>query len=302
MSNCNNCGTGHADGIHFCTQCGQLLPPKNQGKKIDPENMQDAFNTFADGDILGAAFAKKPTAKQTTNKTTPPPSPHQETTTSTRTDELNIRTEKIKTIARAAAKGIAKSVALSLAVLGPGFVMLIMGMTVLGMLWLFVGSFAMMAWSYRKPWRLGAIACLIPPAAAAICYALQLLLFGIAAPPLVLIAGAGVAGLAVGFWRAGTHEVKRDASGAIIAERTIGYLLVWAIAYGATQLLGFIAISELAIRAGLITGAFTTAMLATVSIVVWRQFKQLKAAPVALILAVIVALSASVAPNEARAD
>lgn len=302
MSNCNNCGTGHADGIQFCTQCGQLLPPKDQGIKIDPENVQDAFNTFAGGDMLGAAFAKKPAAKTTTSRNTSPPSPPPETTDSARTGQSNARSEKIKTIARAAAKGIAKSVALSAAVLGPGFVMLIMGMTVLGMLWLFIGSFAMMAWSYRKPWRLGAIACLIPPVAAAICYVLQLLLFGVAAPPLVLIAGAGVAGLAVGFWRAGTHEVKRDESGAIIAERTIGYLLVWAAAYGATQLLGFVAISELAIRAGLITGAFTTAMLATVSIVVWRQFKQLKTVPVALILAVLVTLSASVAPNEARAD
>lgn len=302
MSNCNNCGTGHADGIQFCTQCGQLLPIKDQGTKIDPENVQDAFNTFADGDILGAAFAKKPASQKTTNRNTPQPSPPLETTDSSGMGQSNARSEKIKTIARAAAKGIAKSVALSLAVLGPGFVMLIMGMTVLGMLWLFVGSFAMMAWSYRKPWRLGAIACLIPPAAAAICYALQLLLFGVAAPPLVLIAGAGVAGLAVGFWRAGTHEVKRDESGAIIAERTIGYLLVWAVAYGATQLLGFVAISELAIRAGLITGAFTTAMLAMVSIVVWRQFKQLKAAPVALVLAILVGVSAGVAPNEARAD
>ncbi|MEP4806898.1 MAG: hypothetical protein ABJZ69_21005, partial [Hyphomicrobiales bacterium] len=280
------------------------------GTKINPENMKGAFSTFAGGDILGAAFAKKPSVKKTSsNHTTPSPSPSPSpssssagTADSTRMGQLNARSEKIKAIARAAAIGIAKSVALSLAVLGPGFVMLFIGMTILGMLWLFVGSFAMMAWSYRKPWRLGAIACLIPPAAAAICYALQLLLFGIAAPPLILIAGAGIAGLAVGFWRASTHQVKRDASGAIIAERTIGYLLVWAVAYGATQLLGFIAISELAIRAGLMTGAFTTAMLATVSIAVWRQFKQLKTAPVASILAILVGLSTSISPHEARAD
>lgn len=302
MSNCNNCGTGHADGIQFCTQCGQVLPPKDQGTKIDAENAQDAFNKFAGGDMLGAVFAKKPDPKQPASRTaqpqSPPPKPHN----SSRMGELNVRSEKIKTIARAAAIGITKSVALSLAVLGPGFVMLIMGMTVPGMLWLFVGSFAMMAWTYRKPWRLGAIACLIPPGAAAICYALQLLLFGIAAPPMMFIAGAVAAGLVVGFWRGQTHEVKRDESGGVIAERTIGYLLVWAGAYGATQLLGFVAINELAIRAGLITGAFTTAMLGTVSFVVWRQFKKLKAATIALIFAVLLGMGTGFAPEEALAD
>ncbi|MFH1342306.1 MAG: hypothetical protein ABIL01_14060 [Pseudomonadota bacterium] len=284
MTTCENCGTEHGAGIHFCTQCGRVLPDKNKGTPIHPENVGQVFSNFAKGDLFGAAFSAKPGTFEVNE--TRPQTPPLSSSGSTRGRRAT-RADVIKTVARAAAIGIAKSVALSIAVLGPGFVMLMMGMTIPGMIWLFVGSFTMMAWTYRKPWRLGMIACLIPPAAAAACYLVQLMIFGGAVPPLMFLAGAILAGTAVGFWRAQTHNVTRAEDGGIIAERTIGYLLVWVAAYAGTQLLGFVATSALAVRAGLLSGAFTTAMLVMVSLIVWRKFRHLR--QVAVIASFVIA-------------
>ena len=87
-------------------------------------------------------------------------------------------------------KAGAKSLAISALVLGPGFALLLADQPILGMVWLFVGSFGLMAWTYRKPWRVGWVSALIPPLAAGACYAIQLLLFGADAPPMPLVAAA----------------------------------------------------------------------------------------------------------------
>ena len=77
------------------------------------------------------------------------------------------RVAMIRSILWACSKSLAKSLALSVAVIAPGAVLADNPQTVvLGVLWLFVGSFGLMAWTYRKPWRLGLISCLLPPLAA----------------------------------------------------------------------------------------------------------------------------------------
>ncbi|MCB1464776.1 MAG: zinc ribbon domain-containing protein [Nitratireductor sp.] len=279
MSRCENCGTDHKDGMQFCTECGRVLPQRNKGRALDVGDIAGVFRKLAGNEMFGVAFSGK--APPHASEAEPARDRKlQSTPDATAGVRPASRSAVIRTIARAAALGIAKSIALSIAVLGPGFVMLMMGMAIEGMIWLFCGSFAMMAWTYRKPWRLGVIACLVPPAAAAACYMVQLLVFGGAAPPLLFVGGAVLAGLAVGHWRAQTHHVTRSEDGGIIAERTIGYLFVWVAAYAVTQALGLIATGTLAVRAGLLTGAFSTAMLAMVSIVIWRQFRSLQPAQV----------------------
>lgn len=288
MATCDSCGAVNSAKKQFCTKCGIVLPVARKGidisKNYDPAT---AFSKF-DGGIFSGIFAgktkaakKEPQESSIQQKPTVAPTEVQaQVGVNEGTDNLTsiptgTRAEVLKTVAKAASKAIFKSVALSLAVLGPGFVMLIMGITIPGMIWLFFGSFGLMAWTYRKPWRLGIVSCLIPPAAAGICYVVQLFLFGVASPPAFLLFGAIGAGIAVGYWRAQTHQVKQDENGSIIAERTIQYLLVWVAAYGITQFLGLVAAGTLAIRAGLITGAFSTAMLSVVSFVIWWRYRAL---------------------------
>ncbi len=172
----------------------------------------------------------------------------------------------LKTIAKAAAK----SLALSAVVLIPGMLLLMNGLTALGTVWMFAGSFGMVAWTYRKPWRLGLVSCLIPPVAAGLCYIVQFILFANANVPLTFVLGAVLLGVGVGWLRAATHQIYQE-NGSFFARRTIGYLAIWAAAFGITQMLGFIAANVWLIRAGLATGAFSTAMLAAASIMVWRK-------------------------------
>ena len=176
--------------------------------------------------------------------------------------------------------------------------MLMAGLIVPGMIWLFVGSFSLMAWTYRKPWRLGVISCFLPPLAAAVCYLIQFGLFGSNAPPIPLLLPVLVVGVGFGYWRARTHEVTEDKNGGIVAQRTIGYLVVWAAAYGVTQILGFMSADTFAIRAGLVTGAFSTVMLGMVSLIIWRQYKALKMISLAMAVSVLF----SIAPQEAYAQ
>lgn len=175
------------------------------------------------------------------------------------------------------------SLALAALLMGPGFVLLMMGHRLAGMIWLFVAAFALMARSYRKPWRLGAVSCLIPPLSAAACYAFQIWLFGEVAP-MGLVAFAATIGLLIGYLRARSHKIRRDDRGVPLADRTIGYLVVWVAAYVSTQLLAYFAVNSFGTRAGLVTGAFTTAMLASVSIVIWTRYRAVRAQAMAGIL------------------
>jgi hypothetical protein len=169
-------------------------------------------------------------------------------------------------IIQAVTRSLAKSLLLSAAVLGPGLLLLAQGQQLFGMLWLFVGSFGMMAWTYRKPWRLMVLTCLLPPFTALLSYLIQLLLFDEVMPSADALLIATGAGVLVGYWRARSHQIYNQ-DGSIFAQRTTKYLIVWILAFGCTQILGAVAQSVLLVTAGLLTGAFSTAMLLMVSVV-----------------------------------
>ena len=280
MATCSACGAQNPAGKHFCTSCGAVLPTPNQGTDISKSYDPSQFEKLGDDMFSGFGKARQKTSerKQETAASSPKAAAEPADAAPTRADAPATRSDVLKQVAKAGSKAIIKSVSLSILVLGPGFLMLLAGMPIPGMIWLFCGSFGLMAWTYRKPWRLGLISCLMPPAAAAICYAIQLFLFGEASPPTLLLAGAIGAGIVIGYWRAQTHVVKKSDDGGIIAERTIQYLIVWVAAYGITQFLAMTMAGTFEVRAGLITGAFSTAMLAMVSIVIWRRFRMVASA------------------------
>ncbi|MFL0357469.1 hypothetical protein ACI5KX_13445 [Erythrobacter sp. GH1-10] len=167
------------------------------------------------------------------------------------------------------------SLAIAALLMAPGFVLLWMGHRLAGMVWLFVAAFALMLRTYRKPWRLGFISCLIPPVMAGACYAFQMWLFGEVAP-LELIALAASIGLVIGYVRANSHSIRQGDKGAPLADRTAGYLVIWVVAYAATQAFAYLAVDSFGTRAGLVTGAFSTAMLAAVSVVIWLRFRAMR--------------------------
>lgn len=200
---------------------------------------------------------------------------------------------------KAVVRATGKSLALSAAVLGPGLLLLYGGAPVPGMLWLFGGSFGMVAWSYRKPWRLGLVSCLIPPVAAALGYVVQLALFSNAAPPLLLVLGAVALGIGVGWYRGETHQLYVK-EGGVFAQRTVAYLGIWIAAYAVTQLMALLAANVWLVRSGLITGAFTTAMLAAVSIIILQKRKALAQAMAALAFAVLLPHAIGLSPALAQ--
>lgn len=201
--------------------------------------------------------------------------------------EPQSRAEVARSVIKAGGKAMLGSLALSALVMGPGFALLFAGYQLSGMIWLFLAAFGLMARTYRKPWRLGVISCLLPPLTAAACYAFQIWLFGEVAP-LEFVAIAVTLGLLIGYFRARSHTVRHDDKGAPIADRTFGYLLIWVIAYGATQAFAYFAINSIQTRAGLVTGAFSTAMLVAVSVIIWVRFRAIKRGAAALLAAMLV--------------
>ncbi|NOY66177.1 MAG: zinc ribbon domain-containing protein [Gammaproteobacteria bacterium] len=242
MAFCRQCGKLLRSGASFCTNCGAAMKPNDEmhGKKRNKANSVSQLKDIH--------------AKQQTNTELHPG------------DQPVKQVNKRALIIKAATKGLAKSLLLSAVVLGPGIILITQEKQILGMLWLFVGSFGMMAWTYRKPWRLMILTCLLPPSAALISYVIQLILFGVAMPPGKILLVAAGAGLLVGYLRARSHVVF-EKDGAIFAHRTTKYLVIWIIAFGSTQILGAAAQSVFLVATGLLTGAFTTAMLIVVSLV-----------------------------------
>jgi len=227
-------------GVRFCSHCGAKLEviEAKTGEKQKP---------LADLRSRSHPLQKKLPSDQSGTPTQVP---------------TNRRTLIIKAIARR----LSKSLLLSASVLGPGILLLTQGQQLLGMLWLFAGSFGMMAWTYRKPWRLMVLTCLLPPFTALLSYLVQLVFFGKAMPSTDALLVAAGAGVLIGYWRARSHEVYSQ-DGSIFAQRTTKYLIIWIIAFGFTQILGAVAQSVFLVAAGLLTGAFTTAMLLVVSVV-----------------------------------
>ena len=207
-------------------------------------------------------------------------------------NEKAFKAEQVRKVIRSGAKALLKNLAVSAAVLGPGFLLLNVN-PVAGMIWLFCGSFGLMAWTYRKPWRLMWISCLAPAAGSALCYGVQLFLFG--APPLDMLMVACILGMGFGYWRAGAHQVYTEGE-AVMARRTMAYLLVWAAAYAATQIFGFTGRTRLA-HGGLLTGAFTTSMLMVVSAMILMRFREIRAS-----LAVILLVAVFLAPSPGLAS
>lgn len=175
-------------------------------------------------------------------------------------------------------KGLARSLATSALLMAPGLALLLFDFLFTGMVLLFLASFWMMARTYRRPWRLTALSCLIPPVVASISYGMQLVLFSEAGLPWLALAASIGAGILLGWWRGTAHRVYSE-SGALFARRTFGYLLCWVLGYGFTQALSTTASSVWMIHGGLVTGAFTTALLVMVSLVLLRKRRPLVAGP-----------------------
>lgn len=332
MRVCNGCGYENPQDKHFCTECGQLLPdrsdtePASQGTSGFFGTMNETVSSSATqkqpaaspktaDNRLKRAEASTPAEPSDNTSTNPfdsifqrfatasdpsePPStgasePAPDLATGTEQPapgERVPRAEALKRVATAAIKAGVKSLALSAAVLGPGFLLLMTGALVPGMIWLFFGSFGLMAWTYRKPWRLGWISCLIPPVVALVCYLVQLGIFQQTPPASWLLWGIAL-GAAIGFVRGQAHDIYTE-DGGVFAQRTILYLLVWAVAYGVSQTIVMASANLLAIRGGLVTGAMTTAMLVMVSIMLVRRWRLAASVP-----CILIALACSLAMVE----
>jgi len=172
---------------------------------------------------------------------------------------------------RTASLAIFKNLLISACILAPGLVLMLRGRPTAGMIVLMLGSFSLMAASYSKPWRLSFWSCLIPPATGALCYVAQLYLFRHSLPPAWAIGAAAGGGVLVGILRGIVHKVY-DEDGAIMAKRSIFYLLVWFLAIGCTQGFAQFGAKILFVRGGLLTGAFSTAMLLVVSLFLLVRF------------------------------
>ena len=311
MRVCEGCGKKHSPTHNFCTGCGRVLPVEKRTSGNNP--FADIFaRSDVGGPIAGesagsntSAAPKEPNhAEENRSQSrsagrddpifsafgrfmrgrgpaqgaeTTQNDPNRRAGTGHQSQRENVappsKTAALKSVAAAAIKAGTKSLALSAAVLGPGFLLLLSGAQVAGMIWLFFGSFGLMSWTYRKPWRLGWISCLIPPIVALCCYLAQLAIFQ-QSPPFLWVVAAVAAGSAIGYFRGQAHEVYEEDQ-SIFAQRTIQYLLVWVVAYGATQAIAMTSTNVLAIRGGLVTGALTTAMLLVVSVMLirrWRSF------------------------------
>jgi ABC-type multidrug transport system fused ATPase/permease subunit len=177
---CTKCGFVLRDGANFCSQCSA---PVSKAVKKGRHSKQSLAHEQQIDKRSQKQSKKQPKAVKWSGK------------------KLNKRAF----IFRVAAKAMAKSLALSAAILGPGFVLLTNDFVVIGMIWLFVGSFSMMAWTYRKPWRLNILTSLLPSLAAIVSCAVQLTLFHDSIPPVESFILAIGTGLVIGRcqpWRA----------------------------------------------------------------------------------------------------
>jgi len=299
MAVCEGCGTKNKRRAQFCTECGRIL-----------STTQDTHGTGG-ADIFGAAFggqtqdrpdqsAKRTGPANSRKKTDPEPVETGQTAPRdgpVATEKENhsgktmTKAEAFKLVATTAVKAAAKSLTISTIVLGPGFYLLFSGQSIAGMIWLFLGSFGLMAWTYRKPWRVGWISVLIPPLVAMFSYAIQLSLFGSVLPPILLLLLTILVGLGFGYFRAQSHILTPDSSGSVIAERTIGFLVVWIASYAATQMLALLASNILLVRAGLLTGAFTTAALVALSWLLLTRSQRLRRATIGIFAALVATLA-----------
>ncbi|MCP4660856.1 MAG: DUF2339 domain-containing protein [bacterium] len=136
-----------------------------------------------------------------------------------------------------------------------------------------VGSFVLVARSYRKEWRLLWITVLLPPLGMGLSYGVQLGRLGQQPNPALLLA-AIVVGLVLGWLRGRAHEVFVKGR-QIFAQRTVSYLSIWALCFCGTQAFALARQQQL-IEYGMLGGAFSTAILAAVALVLLSRYHRKK--------------------------
>ena len=168
----------------------------------------------------------------------------------------------------AAAKALAKSLLLSGLVAGLS-ALAWRADPILGALVGLVGSFLLMAGSYRREWRLFWVTILLPPLGSLACYLVQLGMLGAEPHPGFLLTAIAAGGL-IGWLRGRTHVVfvKNER---VYARRTTLYLVLWALCFIVSQLFGMARQRKL-LDIALVGGGFTTAMLAGVAAVLLARY------------------------------
>lgn len=168
---------------------------------------------------------------------------------------------------------VAKSLGLSGLVLLPGLLLTFVSPMV-GVLWMFVGSFGLMVRTYARPWRLNWFTILLPAITAVTLALVQLFVFRNQLPSFSLLLGGCSIGLVIGLLRARSHTVYFEAT-QVMAKRTSGYLIVWAICFGATQMLGMYGRTLPLVRGSLIGSVMSTTMVICVSLLIFNHYLSL---------------------------
>lgn len=137
MVRCAQCGKDLRLGAGFCSQCGTAVKSVDKKTSFKKETESDA------NPRKSVSPTKQFTPSGFKNSGKP--------------------ANRHSLIIKALIKGLSKSLILSALLIGPGFVLLTLGFKFLGMVGLFFGSFCLMARTYRRPWRLTLLSCLIPP-------------------------------------------------------------------------------------------------------------------------------------------
>lgn len=258
MAFCRKCGTQLTPGNAFCSRCG--APVQTPAQAPAPPSVPSPATAPREAPLV-AAVTPKAAASQPIQKL---PS------WSTIFSDPKLRS----TVLSAIAKSLGLNLLLTALVLVPG-IALIISQPVGGMLWLFVGSFALVVRCYAKPWKLSAASCLLPGLIASGSFLVQLLLFPDAIPSVLLLLVAAAIGLLLGWLRSRSHTIYVE-DGAVMARRTLSYLVIWAAAYLATQTLAAIGASIPVVYGGLLAGAFSTCMLMAASVVILSKYLNLK--------------------------
>jgi len=139
----------------------------------------------------------------------------------------------------------------------------------LAMIWAVASSAWFMMRSYGREWRLTAWTCLLPAVSSVACVVIQTAVLPGRFPSYL---GPGLfMGLLMGFISGRGHKVFVKPEG-VFARKTSAFLLAWALAITATQGFALFDLKELA-GLGLAGGLFSTAMVSTLSLVLFSKYR-----------------------------
>ncbi len=309
MSFCSQCGTKLNPGDERCSVCTPVASPSKAraSERGQPIKLQDFYDsagilerfpvTIQDRRAVTASpvsastgfsspfSMESPTAELRNPSRNPPPQTVTRSSSPSAASQqpapgfwAAIRNPELRRrILQAATWALAKSLGLTALVLIPGFILLNFS-PVIGIAWMFCGSFLLMARSYAKPWRLMWITCLLPAITSGVCLLLQLAVFSDRIPPISLLLPSVCVGLVIGVLRARSHSLYRE-QGAVMAQRTSVYLAIWAVCFGFAQFVGLYASTMPLIKGSLLASAFSTSMLICVSLVILSRYTQMKSLP-----------------------